>query len=559
MKKYLLLFITLLVSFLWTPIYAISFSAEGFTFETIDSTDNKVRISGIEQEFVNLVIPANVTYEGSNYTVTQVSINNVKWYKRLENIKSITLPSTITLFSILGLGGIPSGFSLYIEDLASYCAIHYPNQSLTELAEGFYVNGERITDLIIPEAATIVDRRNFFGCNQLKSVTIGNNVKSIGESAFSSCKNLEKVIIGSSVEVIDRYAFAFDDNLSSLTINSNKLHTIDFGAFLTCKSLTSVNLPSSITQLGDYAFASCYNLSSISIPDGVTSIGMYAFRYCSLSTIHLPKELTAISTALFYGCKNLVFPIIPEKVKTIDAQAFYGCNNVSAVSLPASVSSLGNEVFLGCTGITSITCKNPSAPTCTEETFRDFDFTLPLYVPKGSVLKYKAATGWRNFVIIREINESEDQNIYLSINQAHGNTLFKVDSDKPYYTLKFVADNGWKVHSVTFNDEDVTAELSSDNEYTTPAITVNSHIIVTYEQTETQAISFMPLNNVTMKALPNGVEINNISKGTSCSVYTLDGISTTQVTATDDNIFIPLSSGRTYIVKAAGKTFKVAL
>ena len=184
---------------------------------------------------------------------------------------------------------------------------------------------------------------------------------------------------------------------------------------------------------------------------------------------------------------------------------------------------------------------------------------MPLYVPKGSVLKYKAATGWRNFVIIREINESEDQSIYLSINQAHGNTLFKVDSDKPYYTLKFVADNGWKVHSVTFNDEDVTAELSSDNEYTTPAITVNSHIIVTYEQTETQAISFMPLNNVTMKALPNGVKINNISKGTSCSVYTLDGISTTQVTATDDNIFIPLSSGRTYIVKAAGKTFKVAL
>ena len=297
MKKYLLLFITLLVSFLWTPIYAISFSAKGFTFETIDSTDNKVRISGFEQEFVNLVIPANVTYEGNNYTVTQVSINSYTY--ALKKVESITLPPTITSFYVKE--GIPSGFSLYIEDLASYCAIHFPNQSLTELAEGFYVNGERITDLIIPEAATIVDRRNFFGCNQLKSVTIGNNVKSIGESAFSSCKNLEKVIIGSSVEVIDRYAFAFDDNLSSLTINSNKLHTINYGAFLTCKSLTSVNLPSSITQLGDYAFASCYNLSSISIPDGVTSIGMYAFRYCSLSTIHLPKELTAISTALFYA------------------------------------------------------------------------------------------------------------------------------------------------------------------------------------------------------------------------------------------------------------------
>ena len=61
-------------------------------------------------------------------------------------------------------------------------------------------------------------------------------------------------------------------------------------------------------------------------------------------------------------------------------------------------------IFGGCSGLTSMTCLNPAPPRCIGMNASDVDYTIPLYVPEGSMLKYKAADYWRNFVIIREIS-----------------------------------------------------------------------------------------------------------------------------------------------------------
>jgi len=99
------------------------------------------------------------------------------------------------------------------------------------------------------------------GCvSTLTSVTIGNNVETIGEGAFSGCTSLTNVNIPDSVTIISS------------------------SAFTNCSNLTSIDIPNSVTSIGFRAFSDCRRLTSITIGDSVTDIGGYAFYNCSGTT-----------------------------------------------------------------------------------------------------------------------------------------------------------------------------------------------------------------------------------------------------------------------------------
>jgi hypothetical protein len=181
-------------------------------------------------------------------------------------------------------------------------------------------------------------------------------------------------------------------------------------------SVTSVYIPSSVTNIGDYAFSGCTSLTSTTIPNSVTSIGNYAFQGCSsLTSITIPNGVTSIGEGAFDGCTALtsinigssspglinpggsiiINPIIPQETTegewtyiienggaTITASTATGAvtipselggypvkkvgnqwppifgypsTSVTSVVIPSSVTSIGSSAFTSCTGLTSIT------------------------------------------------------------------------------------------------------------------------------------------------------------------------------------------------------------
>ena len=111
--------------------------------------------------------------------------------------------------------------------------------------------------------------------------------------------------------------------------------------------LTSIVLPSGVTEIGDSAFSGCSALTEISLPNGLKSIGQSAFAGCGMTAIFLPESLETLGMSAFSGCA-LKEMTLPGKVTSIPARLFENCVSLKKVTLPAAVQSVASTFILGC-------------------------------------------------------------------------------------------------------------------------------------------------------------------------------------------------------------------
>ena len=162
--------------------------------------------------------------------------------------------------------------------------------------------------------------------------------------------------------IVVPYLFNFGANLTTNNYTDNGQMTFDavvfyIGdyAFYNCTSLTSIEIPNSVTSIGNYAFSGCTSLTSIEIPNSVISINQKTFSQCiRLKRIVIGSNVTSIGYYAFDGCTSLTSIEIPNSVTSIGNYAFSGCSGLTSIEIPNSVTSIGSGVFSGCSGLTSI-------------------------------------------------------------------------------------------------------------------------------------------------------------------------------------------------------------
>ena len=122
-----------------------------------------------------------------------------------------------------------------------------------------------------------------------------------------------------------------------------------------CSSLTSLVIPDSVTNIGDYAFSGCRSLTDIVIPDGVTSIGKCAFEGCfALSSVVIPDSVSCIGFGAFENCSSLHSVVIPDSVTSIGDYAFWNCRSLTDIVIPDGVTSIGDAAFEDCSSLSSV-------------------------------------------------------------------------------------------------------------------------------------------------------------------------------------------------------------
>ena len=313
---------------------------------------------------------------------------------------------------------------------------------VSSISDYAFADCKNLESINIPSSVKVIGTDAFKGCSSLKSITIPYGVEEIGFNAFDFCDNVETlywnsngnlhnvlqplkstlktIVIGDSVKSLDASAFQGCKNVVSVTVSpgnpvydsrnncnmiiesaSNKVilgcktstipgdvTAIDEGAFSYCGSPKTVSLPSTLLSIADYAFRDCDSLTALVIPANVNKIGSMIVYGCTsltslsvdpantfydsrdncnsiiekrtgrliaaCSTSTIPSGVTAIAANSFRNFTNLKSLNFPSSLRVIGDYAFCNCINLESVSFPSSMDSIGEYAFSDCKSLSSI-------------------------------------------------------------------------------------------------------------------------------------------------------------------------------------------------------------
>lgn len=353
---------------------------QNWKFKLLD--DSTISIEKYIGNSVNIIVPSYI--EGR-------CVSDIKLFalcRKDIKIESLSLP-----FLRGHLGNYFEGKCSYNEKLATSVPSSLKtviirdgikNQDGSISLGGTFCDCWNIENIVICDGITDIYSCTFGGCSALKSLSIPDSIKNVG-NAFDSGNGIEhnklKFIeykngyyFGSVtnpyfvfVKIIDSTAKDFVLHKDTKIIcgkafSPSHLTQIDipFGVVSICesafnenqmevKSLKKVIIPNSVEIIGESAFESCENLEEIKIPNSVKYVGEAAFQFCErLKYIELGIGVKVIGKYAFAFCKNLTQLKIGNNAETIGYCAFSDCIKIREITLPDSVIKIGAGCFANC-------------------------------------------------------------------------------------------------------------------------------------------------------------------------------------------------------------------
>ncbi|MCH5171983.1 MAG: leucine-rich repeat protein, partial [Erysipelotrichales bacterium] len=428
------------------PVYLNSSEEDVVIIEGIKYLviNDNVIVIGCTNDVVDLVIPNQISINGTTYDVKQIvsgafanrqivsavignKITNIGdgIFYNCNELQTITLPYMPEYLGYL------FGASSYLENedyvvsSLKYVAII----SGTEIYENAFYNCSSLTSITLPNTLEYIRNGAFEGCSSLGEITIPSSVKTIGNEAFKGCESLQTIIIPSLVTSLGDRAFENCINLQSILFeNNSKLESIGQLAFNGCSSLKAIVIPNSVTSMGQNMLSGCESLQSLTLPYIDTYLGYYfgASSYSKNATF-VPSSLKTIvitggneiASHAFYDCSEITSITLPNTIESIRGGAFQNCTSLIGIVIPSSVMTIESFVFSNCSSLKTVTFnKGSNLKTIKESAFASCTSLTSITLP--SSLKTIGANAFTSCDKLSTLNFEENSKC-----QTIGNGAFQ--------------------------------------------------------------------------------------------------------------------------------------
>lgn len=336
----------------------------------------------------------------------------------------------------------------------------------------------------LPPALTSIGNSAFYNCTSLTGdLTIPTTVTTIGTYAFNGCSGLNGTLtLPSAITTVYAGTFAGCSGIRGILTIPQSVTSIEISAFYNCNKLTQLILSKNTISIGDEAFNNCTGLTKISVPR-TTPPTIYANTFNGVNKGTCTLEIPTGSRAAYHAANYWsLFTLVVEKSDTYSITLQIGQggsvqdNNVTLVNNTVlNVNSGTTKTFtiIPYAGYEIDTLKYGGIDE-KSQIFNNQYTTTP--VNANTTLKVTFKKFFGIDVKIGEGGTVKENNVIL----LDGNVLKVYTGDKKTFT--FIPNAGYDFDVVTYGGADIKSQISN-NQYTTPAVSANDTLNVTFIRT----------------------------------------------------------------------------
>ena len=416
MKKRLTLFSLLL---LFTMTAMAQTLVDGIYYN-LNGSDNTAGVTSGTEYSGDIVIPASISVDGVDYSVTAIGVDAFKY---CSGLTSIEMPNSVT--------SIESASFAYCTSLDS---IYIPSQ-VSEIGSWVFAHCDSLSIIIVAPDNSIFDSRD--NCNGIietntntfilgcKTSKIPDSITGIADYAFDDCSLLTTLTIPGSVSYIGSYAFYKCSSLTTLTIESMFPPSVGTAAFNYCNSLITICVPVGAAEAYNVAPWNTYNIvEQVEIINPMLVGGLYY----NIDVENKTAEVVAAPSDTKYS-GNIVVPAsilingIEFAVSSIEQSAFSGCSNLTSITMQRfTPPTAGTGLFESCNKLETIYVYVGASEAYNVAPWNAYNIvdTEPYYEPRHNGRKTRSD---RNVTAVKLTGESSGEQVY---------TLTSAERNKDY-------------------------------------------------------------------------------------------------------------------------------
>ncbi len=373
--------VTLVAACAAMPLMAETEKVGDYTWTYSDIDGGEVEVQGVSPATGDVTIPATL----GGKPVTSIGYGA---FHACSGLTSVAMPDSVTYVA-------PYAFE-YCSGLLNVAM----GDGVTTI-DSYAFNGcSSLTSIMMPSSVKTIADHAFLDCSLLNSVTIGNGVETIGDSAFEGCSSLFEALLPASFKTAANIDKIFQgcpmyiyDEVEYRDVNVKVVGGVAW-AYVVRGGKAAVG-----GGAGDRAIAPS-TVGGIAIPSKlggypVTAVGRFAFFVCEgITSVSMPSGVTNIEVGAFSGCIGLASVKMPDGVTSIGRHAFESCEALKSVTIPGGVTTIGEEAFIGCMVLSDVYCHADPAVLKWGDASSDFKGKqTKIHVLAAKLSAYKAKFG----------------------------------------------------------------------------------------------------------------------------------------------------------------------